>query len=61
MLNFEWNNLNDLILYANCKRTSFFETSNLSIANLLDQDNILDDIRLHFNTASNWYEFLIII
>ena len=53
MLNFGWGNLNDLVLASSPKRISFFESSTFSVEDLLDEDNIIDDIRFHFNTASN--------
>jgi hypothetical protein len=53
MMNYGWNNLNDLVLAPRAPAFSIFEQNNASIEEILEQDNIVDDIRFHFNTASH--------
>ena len=57
MINYGWSNLNDLVLAPRTKLFSIFEQSNVTLEEILDHDGIIEDIRLHFNTASHLYIF----
>ena len=57
MINFGWNNLNDLVLGPRTKLFSIFDQPSVTLEEILDYDGIIEDIRLHFNTASHLYNF----